>query len=259
MNSTALDIVIFGLSITSSWGNGHATTYRALVRGLVGRGHKVLFLERDAPWYAAARDLPNPPHGRTHLYKNIGELRSKFTRSIRDADLVIVGSYVPNGIEIGEWIVSSARGITAFYDIDTPVTLAMLDEGTAPYVSPQLIRRYHLYLSFTGGPTLEFLERTYGSPRARALYCAVDTDFYQPQQREQRWDLGYMGTYCPDRQRILETLLLEPARRFTDARMVVAGPSTPRESIGLPTLNRSSISLRAPTARFTTSRDSHSI
>jgi spore maturation protein CgeB len=227
MNATGLDIVILGLSITSSWGNGHATTYRALVRGLVARGHKVLFLERDAPWYAAARDLPNPSHGRTHLYKSIGELKKNFTVTIRDADLVIVGSYVPNGIEIGEWVLSSARGITAFYDIDTPVTLAMLDAGTAPYVSPQLIPRYHLYLSFTGGPTLEFLERYYGSPRAKALYCAVDTDFYRPQECEQRWDLGYMGTYCPDRQRILERLLLEPARRCREVRMIVAGPQYP--------------------------------
>ena len=43
------DIVILGLSITSSWGNGHATTYRSLVRGLAARGHRVLFLERDQP------------------------------------------------------------------------------------------------------------------------------------------------------------------------------------------------------------------
>ena len=60
-----LRIVLLGLSITSSWGNGHATNYRGLVRALVGRGHDVLFLERDVPWYAAERDLPEPPWGRT--------------------------------------------------------------------------------------------------------------------------------------------------------------------------------------------------
>src|SRR5262245_60670200 len=32
--SRPLEIVILGLSITSSWGNGHATTYRGLVREL---------------------------------------------------------------------------------------------------------------------------------------------------------------------------------------------------------------------------------
>ena len=53
--------VILGLSITSSWGNGHATTYRALARGLTARGHDVSFLECDVPWYAQNRDLPVPP------------------------------------------------------------------------------------------------------------------------------------------------------------------------------------------------------
>jgi spore maturation protein CgeB len=227
MKSRSLDIVILGLSITSSWGNGHATTYRALARGLAARGHKVVFLERDVPWYAAARDLSNPPHARTFLYRSIAELKKTFTAAVHDADLVIVGSYVPNGIEIGEWVLETARGVTAFYDIDTPVTLAMLSDGGAPYLSPKLIPRYQLYLSFTGGPILEFLERHYGSPMARALYCAVDADFYRPRRRERRWHLGYMGTYCADRQRVLERLLVEPARRCTQARMIVAGPQYP--------------------------------
>ena len=56
-----LDIVIFGLSISSAWGNGHATTFRALVDGLAALGHRVLFVERDQPWYARHRDLPDPP------------------------------------------------------------------------------------------------------------------------------------------------------------------------------------------------------
>ena len=61
MASGALDIVVLGLSITSSWGNGHATTSRALLRALAARGHRLLFLERDVPWYAGNRDLPAPP------------------------------------------------------------------------------------------------------------------------------------------------------------------------------------------------------
>jgi spore maturation protein CgeB len=77
-----LSIVILGLSITSSWGNGHATTYRALVRALADRGHDVLFLEADRPWYAANRDLPKPPFGRTMLYGSLDELRSRFVRPI---------------------------------------------------------------------------------------------------------------------------------------------------------------------------------
>ena len=45
MNAKELDIVIIGLTITSSWGNGHATTFRSLVKELDKRGHKVTFLE----------------------------------------------------------------------------------------------------------------------------------------------------------------------------------------------------------------------
>jgi spore maturation protein CgeB len=228
MKSKSLNIVILGLSITSSWGNGHATTYRGLVRGLAARGHKVLFLERDVPWYAAARDLPNPPHCRTFLYTRLAELKAKFKEPIRNADLVIIGSYVPNGIKVGEWVVETARGITAFYDIDTPVTLAMLENGGAPYLCHDLIRRYDLYLSFTGGPILQHLETQYGSPMARVLYCAIDPDLYHPEERRHRWTLGYMGTYCADRQEVLERLLLEPARRCREVRMVVAGPQYPR-------------------------------
>jgi spore maturation protein CgeB len=228
MKSPALNIVIFGLSITSSWGNGHATTYRALVRELVARGHKVLFLERDAPWYRAARDLPRPPFGRTVIYKSVTELKRRFHATVRGADLVMVGSYVPQGITIGEWVVRSARGVTAFYDIDTPVTMKMIERGTAPYLSPTLIPLYRLYLSFTGGPVLSVLERKYRSPMARALYCCVDAKVYYPTRHKQRWHLGYMGTYSKDRQSALERLMLEPARRCGKARMVVAGPQYPR-------------------------------
>ena len=222
-----LNIVILGLSITSSWGNGHATTYRALARALAARGHRILFLERNTPWYAAARDLPKPSYCRAVIYRNFNELK-QFTAAVRSADLVIVGSYVPNGIAVGNWVLKTAQGIAAFYDIDTPVTLAMLEQNRAPYLLAEMIPRYDLYLSFTGGPILEYLERRYGSPMARPLYCAVDAELYRPVRRGRpRWHLGYMGTYCVDRQRVLERLLLEPARRHRDARMVVAGAQYP--------------------------------
>ena len=227
MNPRPLDIVILGLSITSSWGNGHATTYRALVRGLEQRGHHVLFLERDMPWYAAARDQPNSRRGRTVLYRSLDQLKRKFSGAIRDADLVVVGSYVPDGIELGKWVIDTASGVAAFYDIDTPVTLASVRRGESFYLSAELIRRYHLYLSFTGGPILEQLEQDYGSPMARALYCAVDADLYRPLALPMRWDLGYMGTYSLDRQQVLQQLLLQPASRCRAARMVVAGPQYP--------------------------------
>jgi spore maturation protein CgeB len=224
-----LDIVIFGLSITSSWGNGHATTYRALVRALSARGHNVCFLERDMPWYAEHRDMPNPPYGLTQLYKSVAELKRRFARKVMNADLCIVGSYVPEGVAIGEWVLRTCRGVKAFYDIDTPVTLAKLAAGDDEYVTPRLVRRYDLYLSFAGGPVLRKIENELGSPMARALYCSVDPKVYFPEERRLKWDLGYMGTYSIDRQSSLDLLLIEPARRSPKLRTVVAGPMYPRD------------------------------
>lgn len=219
--------VICGLSITSSWGNGHATTYRALVRELCKRGHDVLFLEADRPWYASNRDLPDPPYGKTELYSTVEELKEKFGGEIRNADVVIVGSYVADGIRVGEWVTKTAKGLAAFYDIDTPVTLDMLAGGACEYLSHELISRYDLYLSFTGGPILKHIEQKYGSPRALALYCSVDVEDYFPQRMPKRWDLGYLGTYSDDRQPTLERLLVEPAATLKDSRFVVAGAQYP--------------------------------
>lgn len=226
--SDPLNIVILGLSITSSWGNGHATTYRGLVRELCARGHRVLFLERDVEWYASNRDLPKPPYGETRLYASVAQLKRRFTERIREADLVIVGSYVPEGARIGDWVSKTATGLVAFYDIDTPVTLASLAKGDLDYLSRNLIPRYHLYLSFTGGPTLDVLRKQYRSPSARPLYCSVDPAIYFPEECPTKWDLGYMGTYSDDRQPTVERLLLDPARLWSSGRFVVAGPQYPR-------------------------------
>jgi spore maturation protein CgeB len=229
MSQGSLRIVILGLSITSSWGNGHATTYRALVRELERRGHELLFLERDQPWYAEHRDLPRPPFGRTELYGDLEQLRDEFAQEVREADLVIVGSFVPDGAVVGDWVQREAGGVKAFYDIDTPVTLARLARGEHDYLRPAQIAGYDLYLSFTGGPTLRRLEREYGSPRARVLYCSVDPELYFSEAQAPAWDLGYMGTYSVDRQRSVEELLLKPAQRLDGARFVVAGPQYPAD------------------------------
>ena len=231
-------IVILGLSITSSWGNGHATNYRGLVRALAARGHDVLFCERDVPWYAAQRDLPRPPWGETALYGSLDELRRLHGGAVRDADAVIVGSYVPDGVAVGEWVVATARGVPAFYDIDTPVTLAALGCGDCAYLTRELVGDYRLYLSFTGGPALRRIEEQLGSPCARALHCLVDPAAYPVLDVPLRWDLGYLGTYSEDRQPALERLLIEPARRDRGLRCVVAGPQYPADVDWPPNVER---------------------
>lgn len=227
--SRKLRIVILGLSITSSWGNGHATTYRGLMKALCRRGHEVLFLERETPWYRDHRDLPQPPFGTTCLYHSVDELHERWSGTLRNADLVIVGSYVPDGIEVCEFAQRQAGGLVAFYDIDTPVTLAAVADGSCEYLTADLIPDFDLYLSFTGGPVLRRIEQEFGAPAARVLYCGVDPDCHRPAPVTPSWDLGYLGTYSLDRQPALDRLLCTPARRWPEGRFAVAGSLYPSE------------------------------
>lgn len=232
-------IVFLGLSITSSWGNGHATTYRGLVRELTRRGHDVIFFERDVRWYAGLnRDMPNPPYGRTQLYDNLDHLKAKFAPEIQAADFVVIGSFVAEGVGVAEWVFGLRPRATAFYDIDTPVTIQKLERGDYEYLAPHLIRRFDLYMSFNGGPVLDRLERRFGARRAVPLYCSADPELYYPESITQKWDLGYMGTYSDDRQPALDCLLLKPARNAAAARFVVAGPQFPPEIQWPPNVER---------------------
>jgi spore maturation protein CgeB len=227
-----MKLVVLGLSLSSAWGNGHATTFRALLAAFAARGHEILFLERDMPWYADRRDLIDPGFCRLAFYDSVAGLDA-WQAEIAGADAVIVGSYVPDGVAVGRHVQQVAQGVTAFYDIDTPVTLAKLERGDEEYLSAAIIPGYDVYLSFTGGPTLDLLETHYGSPAARALFCSVDLAAYPPLPVAKRWDLSYLGTYSADRQPTLERLLLEPARMRPDLRFVVAGPQYP-ENIDWP-------------------------
>src|SRR5947209_14994489 len=158
-----MKLLVLGLSLSSSWGNGHATTFRALLKAFAARGHEILFLERDVPWYRNNRDIADPDYCGLEFYRSIEELH-RWSDQIRDADAVIVGSYVPEGVDVGRYVQRTARGVTAFYDIDTPVMLAKLERRDFESLSTEIVRGYDLYLSFTGGPTLERIERVYGSP-----------------------------------------------------------------------------------------------
>jgi spore maturation protein CgeB len=227
MKDERLDLVFLGLSLSSSWGNGHATTYRALLRGLAERGHRLLFLERDVPWYASARDLPHPDFCQLEFYNGVADLHARFGRRMAAADTVVVGSYVPDGIAVLDLVAGIAGGLRAFYDIDTPITVAALENDRCDYLALRQIPLLDLYLSFTGGPLLRHLSQRFGAQRACALYCSVDVARYQPEPMPISWDLGYLGTYAEDRQPALHRLLIEPARRLPDRRFVVAGPQYP--------------------------------
>jgi len=221
-----LRIVVFGLSLSSSWGNGHAPVYRALLEALAARGHDIHFLERSQPTYAKRRDIKDPTYCRLTFYDQLSDL-ARHARLVAGADIVVVGSRVPEGVELAQWVQQTATGLTAFYDIDTPTTLARLRAGDCDYISPALIPQFDLYLSFTGGPALKFLEEVYGAPAAEVLYCSVDETLYRAVPAARRWHLGFLGAHVAGRQTALERLLIEPARRAPDLRFVVAGPGYP--------------------------------
>jgi spore maturation protein CgeB len=218
-------LLFLGLTITSSWGNGHATTYRALVKALARRGHAITFLERDVPWYSDHRDFARSPFCRILLYRSFDELK-KFASLVRDADAVIIGSYVPEGIRVADWVTSTAKGTTAFYDIDTPITLRAMQQGNCDYLNTALLPEFDVYFSFTGGPVLEHLHAL-GTPRPVPLYCSVDPESHAPLNVPKKWELGYIGTYAADRQPALESMLFQVARAMPAQSFAVAGPQYP--------------------------------
>ncbi len=226
-----MKIVILGLSITSSWGNGHATTYRALCRELRRRRHTVVFVEKDVEWYRSNRDLPQPEYVSLRLYTDWAQDGAAVVRAaLAGADVVVVGSYFPDAIKATEFLRQEFAGPILFYDIDTPITLAALRlHGQCEYLRAEDIPGYAAYLSFTGGPVLRELEDRFRSPMAVPFYCSVDPDLYRrmPVRREFACVLSYLGTYAADRQTKLMELLNAPAGQLADERFLVAGPMYP--------------------------------
>ena len=225
-----MKIVIYGLTITSSWGNGHGTTYRSLCKALAARGHRITFIEKDLEWYRSNRDLPEPPYCTVRLYADWQNESQTLIELSRDADVIVVGSYFPDAIAATEGLLASGFGPVLFYDIDTPITLAALrTAGHTDYLDARLIPRYAAYLSFTGGPALREIETRFGSPRAVAFYCSVDPDLHKPTPRKPEFTcaLSYLGTYASDRQPKLMALLNETARRLHHESFIVAGPQYP--------------------------------
>ncbi|MBS1815938.1 MAG: glycosyltransferase [Acidobacteria bacterium] len=227
-----MKIVIFGLTITSSWGNGHATTYRSLVKALAAKGHRIHFIEKDVEWYRSNRDLPNPPFCTVQLYEDWNGSEQELLKVSADADVIVVGSYFPDAIVATRALLHAGCGPILFYDIDTPITMAQLRaHGRTEYLDASLIPHYAAYLSFTGGPTLKELENHFGSPEAVAFYCSVDSDLYKPTsvRKEFHCDLSYLGTYALDRQPKLEDMLNRTAELLHDRAFIVAGPQYPAD------------------------------
>jgi spore maturation protein CgeB len=228
---TFVKITVFGLTISSSWGNGHATPYRAILRALHRMGHQVLFFEKDVPYYKVRRDFNSCDYCHLTLYEDWQQVRRHALQEAADSDVVITASYLPEGAQINDELLDLARPLRVFYDLDTPVTLANMEKEGVPYLRREQIPEFDLVLSFTGGKTLEELERIYGAQMARSLYGCVDPDDYPRVEASPEFtcDLSYMGTYASDRQRKVDELFLEVARRHPERQFLLAGSLYPWE------------------------------
>lgn len=226
-----MHFVIFGLSVSSSWGNGHATLWRSLLKAMRVRGHTASFYEKNVSYYANARDGWLPPDGiRLRLYDALDEVLTEAKSEMAAAEVALCTSYCPDGRVASRLILDSGTAIKAFYDLDTPITLKTIDsEQGVPYLPAEGLGRFDLVLSYTGGRALEELKSKLGAPRVAPLYGSIDPDTHFPTQarEEFRGALSYLGTYAADRQRALEELFLKPAVHMPDERFVMGGAQYP--------------------------------
>jgi len=227
-----MKIVIFGLAISSAWGNGHATLWRGLVNALARQGHVIIFYERDVPYYAANRDLTEVPNGGLVLYEDWAEVATRARRDLAEADAAIVTSFCPDGIAATDLVLSDARGLKIFYDLDTPVTLSSLKAGkSVSYIGPDGLVGFDLVLSYTGGAALDALKHELGARQVAPLYGHVDPHVHKPVAIAEppRFALSYLGTFAADRQTQLEALLIEPARQRPGSLFLIGGAQYPQD------------------------------
>jgi spore maturation protein CgeB len=226
----SMQIVIFGLSVSSSWGNGHATLWRGLIHALARQGHRVIFYEWNAPYYASHRDCFGLPNGELILYESWSAIEGEARRRLLGADVAIVTSYCPDGLAASQLVLDSRVPRKVFYDLDTPITLARLAAGEhVPWLGPRGLADFDLVLSYTGGRALDELQRVLGARVVAPLYGSVDPDLHKPVAPRARYraDLSYLGTYAAERQPALEALFLQPARCCPERTFALGGSQYP--------------------------------
>src|SRR5947209_6553908 len=174
-----MNIVFFGLSISSAWGNGHATLLRGLFRSLHDLGHHVHFYERDVPYYAEHRDVTSLPFANLHLYNDWNSVVAHAGQVLATADVGIVTSYCPDGRAACKLVLEAGVKRTVFYDMDAPVTLEQLRKRvTVPYLPESGLGDFDLVLSYTGGDALNQIRRELHARCVSTLYGWVDPALY---------------------------------------------------------------------------------
>jgi spore maturation protein CgeB len=220
---------IFGLTLSSSWGNGHATPYRSLIRALRAQGHQVSFFERDNIYYARHRDFTACDYCDLRIYPDWETARKSALAAAAESDAVITASYLSEGARINDEVLALTGPTRVFYDLDTPVTLGNLSKADTEYLRADQIPGFDLYLSFTGGEILRELKRTWGARTVAPLYGSVDPQIHKriDVPKPYHCAFSYMGTYAADRQGKVEELFLAPAARMPGEVFVLAGSLYP--------------------------------
>jgi spore maturation protein CgeB len=225
-------ILIFGLTVSSSWGNGHATIWRGLCNALAEDGHSITFFEKDVPYYRTHRDLAQPSNYALELYCGWDDVQSQARSALCECDCAIVTSYCPDARPASDLILDNPKVFSIFYDLDTPVTLNALGrQGTVDYIPNYGLAPFDLVLSYTGGKALSELSRQLGAKRVAPLYGSVDPGTHHRVDTDQRFasDFSYLGTYAADRQSQLEELFLKPANQFPRKKFCIGGALYPSD------------------------------
>jgi spore maturation protein CgeB len=226
-----MQLVVFGLTVSSSWGNGHATLWRGLIQALTHRGHHVAFFERDVPYYAQNRDLTGLVNGELVLYPDWPKVEERVRSVLATADVSVITSFCPDAAA-AHGLQKRSKGIKIFYDLDTPITLAQYSRNNpVSYIPGEGLGGFDLVLSFTGGSALTELVRVLGARKTSTLYGHADPGAHHPSDSESDYlaTLSYLGTYASDRQPLLEEMFLEPARQLSQKRFTIAGALYPKD------------------------------
>jgi len=229
---TTMKLVVFGLTLSSSWGNGHATIWRGLCGALSRLGHEVMFFEKDVPYYANHRDLACPQDYELVLYRCWKDIAEQARTAIGNSDAAIVTSFCPDAQAASDAVLDCPTSLHVYYDLDSPLTLQLLREnGKVEYVPRYGLGPFDLVLSYAGGRALDELKQSLGAGRVAALYGSVDPEIYRRVHASNRYfaDVSYLGTYSSDRQASLDQLFLEPARRTPAKRFLVGGAMYPED------------------------------
>jgi spore maturation protein CgeB len=207
-------IAFFGSSLVSAYWNGAATYYRGLVKELHRRGHAVTFLEPDALDRQAHRDLGNPQWAEVVVYEaSEAGIHGALDRA-RGADVVAKASGVGVFDDLLEEAVLELRaGMTIFWDVDAPATLARLEQNPDDPLA-RLVPRYDLVLTYGGGTPVVERYRAVGAHDCVPVYNALDPETHHPVPPDARFaaDVAFLGNRLPDREARVEEFFVRAAK-----------------------------------------------